>query len=332
MVGDPTDKNEMRKMMSVEEINYNIEKQKAQMARFIDFSENRAVAVNNADWLMPLQYMSFIRDYGVHFTVNRMLAADCYKTRFERGGGLTLFEFNYMVIQAYDFLELFRKYGCLIQYGGNDQWSNIIAGVDLIRRVERKEAYGLTCKLLERSDGVKMGKSMSGAVWLDGDKTSPYELYQFVRNTADADVITFLKLLTFVPMGEINDYAKREGAELNAVKDVLAYEVTKIVHGQDEAEKARNASAALFVNKNGPMDDAPAVEITQDEASEGVSILDLLVRGRLVPSRAEAKRNVQQGGVTLDGVKVSDIGFVVKGFPALLQKGKKGYCRIIVGG
>lgn len=331
MVGDPTGKTDMRKMLSREEIAANAEKFKKQISRFIDFSNGRAVMVDNADWLLKLNYVEFLRDIGVHFSVNRMLTAECFKSRLE-GKGLSFIEFNYMLMQSYDFLELFRNYGCTMQLGGDDQWSNILGGVDLIRRVEAKDAYGMTFTLLTTSEGKKMGKTESGAIWLDAEKTSPYDFYQYWRNVQDADVEKCLALLTFLPMDEVKRLGALKDAQINEAKKVLAFEVTELVHGEEEALKAQKASEALFGGK-GDADTIPGIEIPNGELAGGIKLLDLLVRTGLTPSKSEARRAVQQGGVYLNDEKVSDMELVITEKDApdgqlMLQRGKKSFCRV----
>jgi tyrosyl-tRNA synthetase len=322
MVGDPDKADEIRPLMSTCEIDHNIECFKIQAAKFIDFSEGKAIMANNADWLRSLNYLDFIREYGIHFSVNRMLAAEKYRTKFE-GNGLNFFELNYVIMQAYDFLMLNRKYDCALQMGGNDQWSNIIAGVDLIRRVDGKAAFGLTFNLLIGADGQKMGKTMGNAPWLDPDKLSPYDFYQHFRDVCDEHVEQHLSLLTFLPMEEIKELTARKGQAINRAKEVLAYEVTKIVHGEEEAIKAKNA------------DNIPIFKITQDKTGEGINILDLLVLCGLMPSKSEARRNVQQGGITIQGQKVVDIGRIIR--PAdfenngiMIKKGKNTFLRVVL--
>ena len=301
------------------------------MSRFITFDDDKAILANNADWLLNLNYVEFLREVGVHFSVNKMLTAECYKQRMERG--LTFFEFNYMLMQGYDFLELNRRYGCKLEMGGNDQWSNILAGADLIRRKEKKDAYGLTLTLLTRSDGVKMGKTMAGAVWLDPEKTSPYDFYQYWRNIEDVKVEECLSLLTFLPMDEVRRLGALEGAEINKAKEVLAYEVTKIVHGEEEAKKAQTAAKAMFVS-GGANEDAPTFEYEADKLAEGIDILTMLVDSKLCTTRSDARRMVQQGGVSVNGKKVDaiDATFGKVDFDdkdrILLKKGKKKFCQI----
>lgn len=318
-------------MLTIDTINHNAARFKEQLSRFIDFDDDKAIIANNADWLLNLKYVDFLREIAVHFSVNKMLTAECYKQRMERG--LTLFEFNYMLMQAYDFLVLNRKYGCKLEMGGNDQWSNILAGADLIRRKEQEDAYGLTLTLLTRSDGVKMGKTMAGAVWLDPEKTSPYDFYQYWRNIEDVKVEECLGLLTFLPMEEVRRLGALEGAEINKAKEVLAYEVTKIVHGEEEAKKAQTAAKAMFVS-GGANDDAPTFEYETAQLEEGIDILTLLVDSKLCTTRSDARRMVQQGGVSVNGEKVTDIKSVFGKADfddkdrILLKKGKKKFCQI----
>lgn len=334
MVGDPSGKTEMRRMMSESEIEHNIGCFRRQMSKLIDFSEGKVITANNADWLLHLNYVEFLRDIGVHFSVNRMLAAECYKQRLERG--LSFFEMNYMIMQSYDFLELFRRYGCRLEVGGDDQWSNILGGVELIRRKENAEAYGMTVPLLTNSEGKKMGKTERGAVWLDPQKMSPFDFYQYWRNVADADVVRCLKVLTFVPMGQIRQISALKGQELNGAKELLAFEVTRQIHGREEAEKARAAARALFVG-GGVSEDMPSTEITDADFTDGkIGILDLLVAAKLAPSRAEAKRLVAQGGISVNDGKVAQPSFALtpedfsagNGGCVILKKGKKVYHRV----
>ncbi len=332
MIGDPSGKNDMRKMMTKETIQHNVDSIKKQMEKFIDFSDGKALIVNNADWLMDLNYVDFLREVGVHFSVNRMLTAECFKQRMEKG--LTFLEFNYMLMQGYDFYVLNKKYGCKMELGGDDQWSNMIAGVELVRRKEQKEAYAMTCTLLTNSQGQKMGKTVGGALWLDPDKTSPYDFYQYWRNVDDADVEKCLSLLTFVPMDEVRRLGALEGAEINKAKEVLAYEVTKIVHGEEEAAKAQEAARAVFAS-GGKSENMPTFEIDAAEF-ESKDILALLVDTNLAKNRSEARRLVIQGGVSANDVKVTEID---KKFTAddlddenalVLKKGKKGFHQIKV--
>ena len=332
MVGDPTDKSEMRRVMSKEEITRNVNNFKVQFSKFIDFTEDKALMVNNADWLLDLKYVDFIREYGIHFSVNRMLTADAYRTRFERG--LTFFEFNYMLMQAYDYLELFRRYNCKLQFGGNDQWSNIIAGVDLIRRVESADAYGMTFALLTTNDGTKMGKTQNGAVWLDPNKTSPYEFFQYWRNVHDADVKKFLSLLTFLPMEQVNELGSLTGSDINKAKEILAFEITKIVHGEQDADNALMASKSLFANEGGG-GSIPTSEVTESELKSGINVIDLLEKMNLIPTRSEGRRLIQQGGIKLNDVKVNTIDLTItkeyfKDGILMIQKGKKVFHRVTV--
>lgn len=325
MVGDPSHRTDMRQMMTLDTIEHNVNCFKNQLSRFIEFSEDKAIIVNNAQWLRKLNYIDFIRDVGVHFSVNRMLTAECFKSRMEKG--LSFFEFNYMIMQSYDFLELNRRYNCKMQLGGSDQWSNIIGGVELIRRMDQKEAYGLTFKLLTTSDGVKMGKTQKGAVWLDPKKTTPYEFYQYWRNVADNDVEKCLSLLTFLPMDEIRALGALEGSEINKAKEILAYEVTNIVHGEEEAKKAQEASRALFAGgvSGGSI---PTTNMDKSNFENGFNILDILVSLKLAPSKSEARRLVQQGGIKVNDIKIENIehNINIKDFnenKILIQKGKK---------
>ncbi len=333
MVGDPTDKTEMRRLMTNDEVMHNVNCFKKQLEKFIDFSDNKAKMVNNGDWLLKLNYIDFIRTYGVHFSVNKMLTADAYKARFEKG--LTFFEFNYMLMQSYDFLELYRTEGCKLQLGGQDQWSNIIGGVELIRRCDQGSAYGMTFNLLTTSDGAKMGKTQKGALFLDPNKTSPYEFFQYFRNVADADVIKCLKLLTFLPIEEINELAKLEGSEINKAKEILAFEVTKIVHNEEEATKALEAAKSLFQG-GGNEGSIPTTTIDLSTFENGeISILDLLVLTKVCPSKSDARRNVEQGGVKVDGEKVEDVNLMLskdsfKDGQILIQRGKKAYHKVIL--
>lgn len=333
MIGDPSGKSDMRKMLKKEDIEHNIECFKKQMSRLIDFSNDKAIMVNNADWLSHLNYIDFLRDVGVHFSVNRMLSFECYKQRLERG--LSFFELNYMLMQSYDFLVLNRKYNCDMELGGDDQWSNIIGGVELIRKKEGKEAYGMTFTLLTTSEGKKMGKTENGAVWLDPEKTSPYEFYQYWRNVADADVIRCLKILTFLPLEEIDELSKLQGSDINKAKEILAFEVTKLIHGETEAIKSQEAARALFaLNTN--TDNMPSTEINKsDFNNDEISIIDLLLLLKLVPSKGEARRLISQGGISIDSKKVMSIDEKVlfnqfeKGY-IVVKKGKKVYHKAII--
>ena len=304
MVGDPTGKTDMRKMMTVDEINYNADQFLKQMSKFVDITPGKAIVARNGDWLMNLKYIELLRDVGVHFSVNKMLTADSVKTRLERG--CTFLEFNYMIMQSYDFLHLFREYGCKMELGGNDQWSNILGGVDLVRRVEREEVYGLTFTLLTTKEGKKMGKTENGALWLDPQKTTPYEFFQYWRNVDDADVVNCLKLLTFLPIEEIEAMENWQGSELNKAKEILAYELTNMVHGKEEADKALEAAKALF---SGGADNSnmPTTQLPQELFRDGsVGILDLLVATGLAPSKSEGRRLVQQGGISVNEEKIVD--------------------------
>ncbi|MCL2576240.1 MAG: tyrosine--tRNA ligase [Defluviitaleaceae bacterium] len=320
MVGDPDKPDTIRPMMSIDEIDHNVAQFKAQAEKYIDFNEGKAILVNNAEWLRNLNYASFIREYGVHFSVNRMLAADKYKTKFE-GSGLNFLELNYQVMQAYDFLELNRRFNCKMQIGGNDQWTNIIAGVELVRRVDQKDVFGFTCNLLTKSDGTKMGKTMSGAIWIDVKKTTPHEFYQYFRDLDDASVKNTLKLLTFLPLEQIEELCAVEGEAMNRAKEVLAYEVTKIVHGEEAANQAQTS--------------IPSFEIDSMILADGINIVDLLVITDMLPSKGEARRNIQQGGITIGGQKIADHSHVVKlshfeNGEIIMQKGKKHFLRVVV--
>ncbi len=330
MVGDPSHRTDMRQMMTIDTIEHNVNCFKQQLSRFIEFGEDKAIIINNADWLRSLKYIDFIRDVGVHFSVNRMLTAECFKSRMEKG--LSFFEFNYMLMQSYDFLELNRRYGCKLQLGGSDQWSNIIGGVELIRRMDQKDAYGLTFKLLTTSEGIKMGKTQKGAVWLDPKKTTPYEFYQYWRNVADSDVEKCLSLLTFLPMDEIKKLGSLEGSEINKAKEILAYEVTNIVHGEEEAKKAMEASKALFAG-GASGDSIPTTNMDKDTFKNGINILDALVTLKLAPSKSEARRLVTQGGIKVNDVKIDSIEhkITLNDFTEnklLIQKGKKVFHQI----
>ena len=334
MVGDPTGKTDMRKMLSVEEINHNAMCFKRQMEKFIDFSDGKALMLKNGDWLLHLNYIELLRDVGVHFSVNEMLTAECFKTRLEKG--LSFIEFNYMIMQSYDFLKLHRDYGCMMQLGGNDQWANILGGIKLTRRVTGDDVYGMTFTLLTTKEGKKMGKTENGAVWLDPEKTSPYEFFQYWRNVADDDVINCLKLLTFVPIEEIEAMEKWEGSQLNKAKEILAHELTKMVHGQQEADKALEAARAIFAGGT-HSDDMPTTSLVSSDLADGaISVADLLVKTGLAPSKGEAKRLIQQGGVSVDDVKVPDFAAVIgkesfdKG-QVILKKGKKIYHKVLLG-
>jgi len=332
MVGDPTGKTDMRPMISREEIQHNADNFKKQMSKFIDFTDGKAIMVNNADWLLDLNYVDFLREVGVHFSVNRMLSAECFKTRMERG--LSFLEFNYMLMQSYDFYKLHKEYDCIMEFGGDDQWSNIIGGIELIRRKDAQDAYGMTFTLLTTSEGKKMGKTEKGALWLDPEKVSPYEFYQYWRNVDDKDVIRLMKLVTFVSMDEIAEYEKLEGQQLNSVKERLAYEVTKMVHGEDEANKAQASAKAVF---GAGADDAnmPTFELAKDVLNAGLNIVDLLAVSGLAPSKGEGRRLVQQGGVSIDGNKIDDIAYVItedifNDGKIVVKKGKKVFMKIVL--
>ncbi len=330
MVGDPSGKTDMRKMLTLEEIDYNIECFKKQASKFIDFTPGKAVMVNNADWLLDLNYVKFLREIGVHFSVNRMLAAECYKQRLEKG--LTFFELNYMIMQSYDFLVLNRKYGCILELGGDDQWSNIISGAELVRKCDKKSAYGLTFKLLTTSEGKKMGKTEKGALWLDPQKTSPYEFYQYWRNVGDKDVFNCMKMLTFMPIEEINEYEKLEGREINSAKEALAFEITKLVHGEEEAQKALNTSRALFESSNAEAN-MPEFKLSAEKLSgDGIDIISLLTESNLAPSKSEARRLIEQGGIEIDGEKILMISHIITleklKNEIIVKKGKKVYKKI----
>ena len=331
MIGDPSGKTDMRQMMTKETIEHNIECFKKQMSRFIDFSEGKALMVNNADWLMDLNYIDVLREVGPHFSVNRMLTAECYKQRMERG--LSFLEFNYMIMQSYDFYKLFQDYGCNLQFGGDDQWSNMLGGTELIRRKLGKDASAMTITLLLNSEGKKMGKTVSGAVWLDPEKTSPYEFFQYWRNVDDADVIKCLKMLTFLPIEQIQEMEAWEGAELNKAKEILAYELTELVHGEDEAKKALDAAKNMFA-KVCISGDLPTTKYSKDELDAGKDILTILVDTKLVSSRGEGRRLVQQGGVSVNGEKVTEIDatFTTADYNdegvILIKKGKKAFHQV----
>ena len=333
MIGDPSGRTDMRQMMTVETINHNVECFKKQMSRFIEFGEDKAMLVNNADWLTDLNYMEVLRDIGPHFTVNRMLAAECYKQRMEKG--LSFLEFNYMIMQSYDFYTLYQKYGCNMEFGGDDQWSNMLGGTELIRRKLGKDAYAMTINLLLNSEGKKMGKTQSGAVWLDPEKTSPFDFYQYWRNVNDADVLKCLRMLTFLPLEQIDEMDKWEGSKLNEAKEILAYELTKLVHGDEEAQKAKEGAKALF--SGGNTSQMPVTELSDSDfgEDENIGVLTLLVKAGLASSNGEARRNVQQGGVSIDGEKVSDPKTVlnkndISEDGIVLKRGKKKFMKIVV--
>ena len=328
MVGDPSGKTDMRKMLTKEDIEHNVACIKKQMERFIDFSDDKAILVNNADWLLKANYVDFLREVGVHFSVNRMLTAECFKQRLERG--LSFLEFNYMLMQGYDFYVLNQKYGCKMELGGDDQWSNMIAGVNLIRKKAQEDAFAVTCTLLTNSQGQKMGKTVGGALWLDPKKTSPFDFYQYWRNVDDADVEKCLALLTFLPMDEVRRLGALEGSEINKAKEILAYEVTKLVHGEEEASKAQEAARALFAGGVN-MDNVPTVTISKEKL--GSDLLMILAEEKVVPSKAEGRRLIQQGGLSLNGEKVTDVKRALteedfKDGSALVKRGKKNYHKI----
>lgn len=329
MIGDPSGRTDMRKMLTKEDIEHNVSCIKKQLERLIDFSEDKAILVNNADWLLDLNYVEFIRDIGCHFSVNRMLTAECFKQRLEKG--LSFLEFNYMLMQGYDFLVLNQKYGCTVQLGGDDQWSNMIAGMDLIRRKESKPAFAMTCSLLTNSEGKKMGKTANGALWLDPSKTSPYEFYQYWRNIADADVEKCLRLLTFIPMDEVRRLAALEGSQINDAKKILAFEVTKLIHGEEEAQKAAEASQALF-GSGSDMANVPTVTITKDMVN--TSLLDILLKTEIIPSKKEGRRLIEQGGLYVNDEKITDPNALLAEAQladgALVKKGKKKFYRVVV--
>lgn len=332
MIGDPSGRTDLRKMMTVETIDHNCNRFREQMSRFIEFGEGKALMVNNADWLRDLNYMEFIRDIGPHFSVNNMLRAECYKNRMEKG--LSFLEFNYMILQSYDFYMLYQKYGCNMQFGGDDQWSNMLGGTELIRRKLGKDAHAMTITLLLNSEGKKMGKTVGGAVWLDPEKTSPYDFYQYWRNVGDADVLKCLRMLTFLPLEQIDEMDKWEGAQLNEAKKILAHELTTLVHGEEEAKKAEEATQALF-GGNGATANAPTVTLSDEDFLDGqIDILSILVKAELAQSRSEARRNVEQGGVSVDGEVVKDIktsyaADVFAGEGVLVKRGKKKFCRVV---
>ncbi len=331
MIGDPSGRTDMRSMMTRETIQHNCDCFKVQMERFIEFGEGKATMVNNADWLMDLNYIEVLRDVGAHFSVNRMLSAECYKQRMEKG--LSFLEFNYMIMQSYDFYYLFREYGCNMQFGGDDQWSNMLGGTELIRRKLGKDAYAMTINLLLNSEGKKMGKTASGAVWLDPKKTTPYDFYQYWRNVDDKDVLKCIRMLTFLPLEEIDKMDSWEGAQLNTAKEILAYELTKLIHGEEEAERAHTASKALY--SQGDSTQAPTVEVDKATLTDGaIDVISLLVLGKMVPSRSEGRRAIEQGGVTVDGVKIVDVKASVTEAElkdgVLIKRGKKSFNRFVI--
>ncbi|WP_252254609.1 tyrosine--tRNA ligase [Clostridium sp. ZBS12] len=328
MVGDPSGKTDMRKMLTKEQIQHNVDSIKKQMERFIDFSDDKALIVNNADWLLDLNYVDFLREVGVHFSVNRMLSAECFKQRLEKG--LSFLEFNYMLMQGYDFYVLNQKYGCKMELGGDDQWSNMIAGVELVRRKAQGDAMAMTCTLLTNSQGQKMGKTVGGALWLDADKVSPFDFYQYWRNVDDADVEKCLALLTFLPMDEVRRLGALEGAEINGAKKILAYEVTKLVHGDEEAKKAEEAANALF-SGGADMSNVPTVTISKEDL--GSTVLDVIAKVKIVPSKKEGRRLIEQGGLSINGEKITELTRTLndddfKDGSALIKRGKKNYNKI----
>ena len=333
MVGDPSGRTDMRKMMTPEMIEHNCECFKKQMSRFIDFSDGKALMVNNAEWLLGLNYIEFLREVGPHFSVNNMLRAECYKQRMEKG--LSFLEFNYMIMQSYDFYELYLRYGCNMQFGGDDQWSNMLGGTELIRRKLGKEAHAMTITLLLNSEGKKMGKTQSGAVWLDPDKTSPYDFYQYWRNVGDADVLKCLRMLTFLPLEQIDEMDKWEGSQLNRAKEILAFELTKLVHGEEEAKKAEEGAKALFAG-GGASANIPSFSLEESDFTDGaIDILTILNKCGLASSRSEARRNVEQGGVSVDGEPVKDIkaSFAKEQFAGeglLVKRGKKNFMKVVL--
>ena len=332
MIGDPSGRSDLRQMMTVNTIQHNCDCFKKQMSRFIDFSEGKAMMVNNADWLLDLNYVDFLREVGTHFSVNNMLRAECYKQRMEKG--LSFLEFNYMIMQSYDFYELFKRYGCNMQFGGDDQWSNMLGGTELIRRKLGKDAHAMTITLLLNSEGKKMGKTQSGAVWLDPNKTTPFEFYQYWRNVGDADVLKCLRMLTFLPLEQIDEMDKWEGSQLNQAKEILAYELTSLVHGEEEAKKAQESARALFAG--GAAAEMPTAELSDADLSDGsIDLLSIVQKSGLCASRSEARRNVEQGGVSVDGGIVKDIKAVytkeqLSGEGIVVKRGKKNFRRVVV--
>ena len=332
MIGDPSGRTDMRQMMTEETIQYNCDCFRKQMSRFIDFSEGKALMVNNADWLLDLNYVEMLREVGAHFSVNNMLRAECYKQRMEKG--LSFFEFNYMIMQSYDFYMLYKNYGCNMQFGGDDQWSNMLGGTELIRRKLGKDAYAMTITLLLNSEGKKMGKTQSGAVWLDPNKTTPFDFYQYWRNVSDADVLKCLRMLTFLPLEQIDEMDKWEGSQLNTAKEILAYELTDLVHGEEEAKKSQEAARALFTSGNAA--DMPSAFIEQSDLQEGnIDLITLLHKSGLVGSRSEGRRAIEQGGVAIDGEKITDVKYVIPGEKLdgdgiVLKRGKKNFRKVTI--
>ena len=331
MIGDPSGRSDMRTMMTREQIQHNCDCFKAQMSKFIDFSEGKALLVNNGDWLLDLNYVELLREVGAHFSVNRMLTAECYKQRMEKG--LSFLEFNYMIMQSYDFFKLFQDYGCNMQFGGDDQWSNMLGGTELIRRKLGKDAYAMTITLLLNSEGKKMGKTQKGAVWLDPNKTSPFEFYQYWRNVADADVLKCIRMLTFLPLEEIDKMNDWEGSQLNTAKEILAFELTKLVHGEEEATKAQEGARALF--SSGNAENMPTAELADEDFTDGkIDVISILVKSGLVPSRSEGRRAIEQGGVNIDGEKVTDIKAevakeAIAGEGIVVKRGKKNFRKVV---
>ena len=332
MIGDPSGRTDMRQMMTKETIQHNCDCFKKQMSRFIDFSEGKAMMVNNADWLLDLNYVDLLREVGAYFKVNQMLNARCYQQRMDRDEGLTFLEFNYMIMQSYDFYELYRRYGCNMQFGGDDQWSNMLGGTNLIKRKLDKDAYAMTITLLLNSEGKRMGKTQSGAVWLDPNKTSPFDFYQYWRNVADADVLKCLRMLTFLPLEQIDEMDHWEGSQLNQAKEILAYELTNLVHGEEEAKKAQEGARALFGTGNAA--DMPTVELTEADLTEdGIDLIGALVKAELVGTRSEGRRAIEQGGVSVDGEKIADVKHVLtkdqlSGDGVVLKRGKKKFKKV----
>ena len=333
MIGDPSGKSDMRKMMTKETIQHNCDCFKEQMSKFIDFSDGKAMMVNNADWLLDLNYVEFLREVGPHFSVNRMLTAECYKQRMEKG--LSFLEFNYMIMQSYDFLMLYEKYGCNMQFGGDDQWSNMLGGTELIRRKLKKDAYAMTITLLLNSEGKKMGKTEKGAVWLDANKTSPFEFYQYWRNIGDADVLKCIRMLTFLPLEEIDKMSDWEGSQLNTAKEILAFELTKMIHGEEEAQKAEEASKALF-GGGGNNANMPTYTLQEEDYRDGsIDLIGILASAKLVPTRSEGRRAIEQGGVAVNDEKITDIKKVytkeeIGAGEFIVRRGKKNFCKILV--
>ena len=333
MIGDPSGRTDMRKMMTPETIQHNCDCFKKQMSRFIDFSDGKALMVNNAEWLLDLNYIEFLREVGPHFSVNNMLRAECYKQRMEKG--LSFLEFNYMIMQSYDFYELFQRYGCNMQFGGDDQWSNMLGGTELIRRKLGKDAHAMTITLLLNSEGKKMGKTQSGAVWLDPEKTSPYEFYQYWRNVGDADVLKCLRMLTFLPLEQIDEMDRWEGSQLNQAKEILAYELTELVHGEEEAGKAQDAAKALF-GAGSSSENIPAFRLSEDDFTDGtIDLISVLQKSGLAATRSEARRNIEQGGVSVDGQQIKDIKAVYskeqfEGDGLMVKRGKKNFKKVML--